>query len=89
MRTWKNSHAEALDFLKNLCSGKNQKQKKTLGKKEKKKKERVPFCQEKEKHPWWKRPVLAELHTDAQISNEVASKQSFSYTELTTRFPFI
>ena len=42
---------------KNLCSWKNQKQKKVVGKKKKekkkspKKKERVPFCQEKKKLP--------------------------------------
>ena len=45
---------EALCLWKNLCSWKNQKQKKVLGKKKKKKqaqteKERVPLCQVKKK----------------------------------------
>ena len=45
---------EALYLWKDLCSWKNQKRKKVLGKMKKKrgrkKKERVPFCQEKEKN---------------------------------------
>ena len=44
---------EALCLWKDLCSWKNQKRKKVLGKMKKKRgrkrKERVPFCQEKEK----------------------------------------
>ena len=48
--------------------------KKSLVKKEKKtgpkKKERVPFCQEKKKIPLWKRLVLAELHAGVRTSNK-------------------
>ena len=44
-----------------------------------KKKERVPFCQEKEKKFLWKRLVLAELHAGVQISNkEFAVKPKFA-----------
>ena len=46
---------EALCLWKDLCSWKNQKQKKVLDKKEKravlKKREREPFCQEKKNNP--------------------------------------
>ena len=57
----------------------NQKRKKVTGKKRKKeekkkktgpkKKERVPFCQERKKLSLWKRQVLAGLHA-VQISNK-------------------
>ena len=57
---------------------------KSLGKKEKKtgpkKKERVPFCQEKKKNPSLK--WLGELHAGVQISNkEVAAKPRFAIHE--------
>ena len=60
---------------KNLFHGKIKNWKKVLGKERKKntgpkKKERVPFCQEKKKNPLWKRLVLAELHAGVQISNK-------------------
>ena len=56
--------------------GKIKNWKKVLGKERKKKKtgpkkkERVPFCQEKKKIPLWKRLVLAELHAGVQTSNK-------------------
>ena len=52
------------------------------GKKKKtgpKKKERVPFCQEKKNIPLWKWLVLAELHAGVQISiKEVPIEQKFA-----------
>ena len=48
-------------------------------KKGRKKKERVPFCQEKEKKFLWKRLVLAELRAGVQILNkEFAVKPKFA-----------
>ena len=83
-RTLLNSHVEALCLWKDLCSWKNQRRKKVLGKKREKKgpkmKEKVPFYQEKKKKiPLWKRLVLAELHSGVQISNiKVAVKPKFA-----------
>ena len=70
---------EALCFWENICPRKNQKRKKVLGKKRKKKgpkdKEREPFRQEKENNPLGERLVLVELRAGVQISNkEVAVK---------------
>ena len=49
-------------FMVNLCSWKNQKRKKVLGKKTKRKEERKgTTLSGKEKNPLWKRLVLAEL----------------------------
>ena len=75
----------------------NQKRKKVTGKKRKKeekkktgpkKKERVPFCQERKKLSLWKRQVLAGLHA-VQISNKKSpANQNLSHIMFKTRFSF-
>ena len=75
----------------------NQKRKKVTGKKGKKnrkkktgpkKKERVPFCQERKKLSLWKRQVLAGLHS-VQISNKKSpANQNLPHIMFKTRFPF-
>ena len=76
----------------------NQKRKKVTGKKRKKeekkktgpkKKERVPFCQERKKLSLWKRQVLAGLHA-VQISNKKSpANQNLPHIMFKTRFPFL
>ena len=92
-RTSQNSHVEAL-CLQNLCSWKNQKRKKVLGEKEKntgpKKRERVPFWQEKKKilreSDWqWRSSTLASKFR----TKKSPSKQNLPYIMLKTRFPFL
>ena len=54
-----------------------------------KKKERVPFCQEK-RIPLWKRLVLAELHASVQISNkEFAVKPKLAIHDVKNEVPFL
>ena len=79
IHTWK-----LFVYGKIFARGKIKIGRKSLGKKEKKtgpkKKERVPFCQEKKKNPLLK--WLRELHAGVQISNkEVAAKPKFAIHE--------
>ena len=54
-----------------------------------KKKERVPFCQERKKLSLWKRQVLAGLHA-VQISNKKSpANQNLPHIMFKTRFPFL
>ena len=79
IHTWK-----LFVYGKIFARGKIKIGRKSSGKKEKKtgpkKKERVPFCQEKKKNPLLK--WLGELHAGVQISNkEVAAKPKFAIHE--------
>ena len=89
--TLQNSHVEA------LAHGKIKSGRKSLVKKkwkrnldQRRKKERVPFCQEKKKISSWQRPVLAELCAGVQVSNiEVAVKPKFATHNVKKEVPFL
>ena len=75
--TLQNSHVEALAHGK-IKSGRKSLVKKKKWKRnldQRRKKERVPFCQEKKKISSWQRPVLAELCAGVQVSNIVKRRR--------------
>ena len=90
IHTWK-----LFVYGKIFAHGKNQQQKKVLGRKKRKKrqaqrKERVALCQAKNTILLWKRLVLTELHAGAQISNkEVRCNQNLPYIMFKAKFPFL
>ena len=78
IHTWKLfAHGKIKSRRKSLVGKK--KMKKKFWTKEERKKERVPFCQEKKKNSSWQRPVLAKLCAGVQVFNiEVAVKPKFT-----------
>ena len=86
---------EALCLWKNLCSWENQKRKKVPGEKIKKKtdpkkKERVPFCQKKEKNSFLKTTGTGGApRWRPDFEKEVAIKPKSAKHNVKITFPFL